>query len=279
MKSPFWLRNEHKIRDDINLKIRGLLRAFELQSAVGFPLLFFSLSVVIFFIYTSFLETVVYGFPWSVILGIAVIHNAPIILWQILYFCVMAYNFKLELQLENTRLKLLALTHRKRYLSIILFDIMKNMYEIHRRIIVNNRFWSHFLLGICSALGGGLSIYLAQLFEDIDVFTLIFFIWTQISIVSCITMLLISGVGVHNESNKSYYILTNLMANSNSLNFPLRSKFKVILKLNFSKLGVPIANNSIAFNYIAIALIQKSQVINFSPLNNFTMLKLPLLKV
>ena len=129
----------------------------------------------------------VFGLPGAFIGGIVTSYVGEIILWQIFYLNSITIKFKLQMQLENNRLKYIRLKPSNRLLAISLRSVLTRLHRVHSSIIENNKFCSKFLFIQISGFGLIFAKIVAQLTDDLDIYSLVFFIYI-------ITAIIISGM-------------------------------------------------------------------------------------
>ena len=101
---PFWLISVKNVQYKTSPnKYLHLIKMVE--SSIKFWVIVASgNSIVVYFFSTTINETFTYGLLAAFSNGLYCYYGAPIIFWQVLYYCLIAYRFKLQLKLENNRL-------------------------------------------------------------------------------------------------------------------------------------------------------------------------------
>ena len=169
----------------------------------------------------------IFGIPWAVFGSIIGLYTGLIAVTQILYYTLITLKIKLQLKLENNRLNYLRLKLSNRVLALNLNKILKKLNQIHSNIDESNKFWSKYLFSMCFGIGINCSIFIAQLLDNLDIYTLITFINLLFTTILCICLLLYSSVRVNNESNNSLKIINKLLFNSNTKSLAVIHRMKV----------------------------------------------------
>ena len=135
-----------------------------------------------------------------------------IAVWQMLYYCMLIYKFKLQLKLENIKINSLAISSKVNVHS----KILPNLRKLNKIFVLINKFdsfWSKIFLSMTACDGIIICMAISQLFGNVGLF------------MKCMLVILISGIAVNQsflfimascvymEANKSHLILSRLFAN------------------------------------------------------------------
>ena len=177
--------------------------------------------------------------PWS-------IYMVQCLINQFYYFCFLAYNFKLRLELENIRLKQLSTKHLSKVLiERQLFRIISRIFKIYKQIKDENKFWSKWLLIQLLLMTNLSSLLINQLvFGETNMFIFSFFIFLLIVLLSYIWIFSISCIKLHDESNKTVKIIRQL-------NFKLCATKSIMHKCNLKVILYFTTNQSNNINFNA----------------------------
>ena len=185
------------------------------------------LSLLNYYLKSTTLQMLIFGVPWTIFGGMAAFYVLQFCFWQMFYFYLMALKLKLQLKLENNQLNYLRFKLSNRILAQNMVRILSNFNEIHLYLIKTNKFWSIYIFTVCFGAGYIGSLYTANLFDDLDIYTLVLFIYFLMISIFSISVLLYSAIGVHNESNNSLKLINKLLFDSNEKSIAIRHRLKV----------------------------------------------------
>ena len=209
---PIQIRNRVKnlqISSKTHLIIR-FMEVYFVKVMFGYP--FFVIEIIAFSISCTVFELFTYGLFGSIFMGIAVLYMGQCVFVYLFYFCFLAYNFKLRLELENIRLKQLSTKHfPKALIERQLLRIISRIFKIYKQIKDENKFWSKWLLIQIIFMSTFSSLFINQLvFGETNMFIFIFFTFVNIGIYLIIWIFSISCIRLHDESNKTVKIIRQL---------------------------------------------------------------------
>ena len=222
---PFYIA--HFVNTPIDRSQKVLIKFLNFTIQILTPIVFFLMSFVTYFFNTSLFQTLLIGVPTSILNSTNTLFCGQAILWQLLYFYLMALKFKLQLKLENNRLNYLRIKLSNRVLALSLTKTLTRLNKVHSTIAVSNKFWSKYLLCMCSGFGTICAIIIAQLFGDPDTFILVAFTYILLIIILCICLLLYSAIRVNNEANNSLQIFYKILFDSKAKSIAVKHKIKV----------------------------------------------------
>ena len=186
------------------------------------------IHIISYTLSSTHFELLIYGLPWLVIDLPFIVYVTSVVFWNSIYFDVLTHNLKLQLRLENSRMKyLVTTTVSKLHLFNLTKSIMKNLNKIHFLIQWKSKFWSLFVFFNCFTSGSIGGICIAQLFGDANLVTRIFFIYAFLVEASIVTFLLYSAIRVHNEANYSLKVMNKIVFNHNIKYIPIGLRIKV----------------------------------------------------
>ena len=188
-------------------------------------------TTLIYFFNSSITETLTYGLFATFSNGLLCSYATPIILWQVFYYCLIAYRFKLQLKLENNRLLELS-TRINRNIAPKVMNCFQTIDRIDGSIRKFDRFWSKitFIFVMLSGLTYGISI--SELFGNVDLFMKIILMMRSLTITILITTLFVSASLICVEAKKTHRILYKLITHKGMAK-NLRFTFKVNFILKF----------------------------------------------
>ena len=209
---PIELRNQSnklEIRRNADLII-SFIENYMFMLIISFP--FFVVQTITFWKSCTVFELFTYGLFGTILMGIVVIYLPQCVLANIFYFCFLAYNLKLRLELENIRLKQLSTKHLPKVLiERQLLRIISRIFKIYKQIKDENKFWSKWLLIQITWFSTFSSLFINQLiFGESNMFIFIFFTFANFCIYLVILMFSISCIRLHDESNKTVKIIRQL---------------------------------------------------------------------
>lgn len=219
-----------KLDKTTEMLLNSIMRIIEILT-----MLTFLLPLATLYYSCSIFELFVYGLPWAILLAISALYAFQTFLWQAIYYCLIAYKFKLLLQLENLNLiQLLNISGQsfKTIIEIKFNKIFRSINKIHVNIKISNKFWSKWLLFQFLFLCLFCAPFLTQLFfgEKQILITCMFSLITPLLLCYLLIINLFSQF-VYNEANKTYKILTKLIHFNKNIKFYIRFYLKV--KINF----------------------------------------------
>ena len=193
---------------------------------IGYPYFFIQMitlsnSCTVFELFTYGLFWCSFMLPWSV-------YTVECFMNQLFYFCLLAYKFKLRLELENIRLKQLSTKHLPKVLiERQLLRIISRIFKIYKQIKDENKFWSKWLLIHLFFMTNISSLMINQiLFEETNMFIFVFFIFLLMVILSTVWIFSICCIKLHDESNKTVKTIRQL-------NYKLCAMRNTMHKYNF----------------------------------------------
>ena len=126
-------------------------------------------TTVIYFFNTTIIETLTYGLFATFSNCISCSYNFPIMFWQVLCYCLIAYRFKLQLKVENNRL--LQLSKRiDRNIGSKVMNCFQTIDRIHGSIREFDRFWSKITFIFVMLFGIMFGVSISQLFGNVEQF-------------------------------------------------------------------------------------------------------------
>ena len=215
------------VQASLDMRQKVLLKFLNFTIKILTPFVFTSISVLSFYFNTTLFHMVLIGIPTSIFNAVFAIPCCQLLLWPIIHFYLTALKFKLQLKLENNRLNYLRIKLSNRVLALNLNKTLTGLDQILSTIVVSNKFWSKYLLNMCSGFGLTISIIIAQLFSDSDTYIMIAFIYVIIVIILSICVLLYSAIRVNNEANNSLKIFYKILFDSKAKSIALKHKIKV----------------------------------------------------
>ena len=191
------------------------------------PIVMFIMSALSYYFNSTLLQMLLIGGPSTILNTTYALYGTQIILWQILHFYLTGLKFKLQLKLENNRLNYLRIKLSNRVLALNLNQTLTRLDHVLSTIVVSNKFWSKYLLCMCSGYGIICSIIIAQLFGNSDIYIKFAFIYILIVIILNICVLLYSAIRVNNEANNSLKIFYKILFDSKAKSISVKHKIKV----------------------------------------------------
>jgi hypothetical protein len=189
------------------------------------PIFFCFFSFVPLYISCSFKEIIIYGIPWSIAYGFLTLYAFGILLYQLIYFCLISYECRLNLIIANSILRAYLFKSKPTKKQIKIFN---NFDKIYREIYQMNIFWSNYLFWNWFILSIILIILIfIILTEKLEIITSLTLILTLVCGIIYLLTLVISSTALYNEANKTYSISNSFMLVNNKRNASLSVKLKV----------------------------------------------------
>ena len=173
---------------------------------------YFIVNVVILVINAPNIPLLLVGMYWSIYILPWCISISGNFMLNFFYFCLIAYKFKLQLQLENIRLKQLSTKQlSKPLIERQLLRIISRIFKIYKQIKDENKFWSKWLLIHMSSMTISSSLFINQIFfGETNLFLSIFIILIWFFVFMNFSLFNYCCVIVHNESNYTIKLLRKL---------------------------------------------------------------------
>ena len=224
---PFWLIvvNDDKTKNTSTkylhlIKLVDTSNKFWIITGLSTPMVMYLLN-------TTTTEVLTYGLLATFSNFWFALYVSPIILWQVIYYCLIAYRFKLQLQLQNNRL--LQLSKRiDRNIVTKVIHCFHNINRINGSIRKFDKFWSTitFIITILLAIVFGVSI--SQLFGRVETIMRVTLWMIILTIAIVLTTIYISASFIYVEASNTNSVLYKLV-NQKRMTRTLNSSFKVIL--------------------------------------------------
>ena len=224
---PFWLIVVNNTRDEtIKTKYRYLIKFVKMS--IKFWLVVGPLTTIVVYLlsYTT-TEALTYGLFATFSNFWLSYYAVPIMYWQVLCYCLIAFRFKLKLELENNRLLQLSKRNDRNNATKIM-NCFQAIDRIHCSIQEFDRFWSRITLIFATSLSISFCISISQLFGKIElimVMTLLMIVLTNSIVLATI---FVSASSIYIEANKTHRILHKLNCQKTvTENINLRLKVKL----------------------------------------------------
>ena len=230
---PFWLIVINNVRDQTKtskylylIKLVGISIKFWVINGSG-------TATVIYFLSTTITETLTYGLFAGFSNGLLGSYTGPIMFWQVLYYCLIAYRFKLQLKVENNRL--LQLSKRiDRNIGSKVMNCFQTIDRIHGSIRKFDRFWSKITFIFVMLFGIMFGVSISQLFGNVEQFMMIFFMMMALNFTIIVTTIYVSASLIYVEAKKTHPILFKLITQKRiAKNLHLTLKVNFIFELAF----------------------------------------------
>ena len=215
---PIQLRNQANLTIGNNMhSMISLLEKYLIMIILIYPL--FVVQMITFSISSTISELFTYGLFGSILMGISCLFVSQSALAHLCYFCLLAYNLKLKLELENIRLKQLSTKHlTKVVIERQLLRIISRIFKIYKQIKDENKFWSKWLLFQILLVTNFCSLFINQLvFGQNNMLIFIFFISNIMIIFIYIWIFSICCIKLHDESNKTVKIIRQFSFKLNAM--------------------------------------------------------------
>ena len=189
---------------------------------------------VIYFLSTTMTETLTYGLFATFYTGLSAFYSVPIMFWQVLYYCLIAYRFKLQLKVENNRLLQLSKRNVRNNGSKVM-NCFQTIDRIHGSIRKFDRFWSKITFIFVMLFGIMFGVCISQLFGNVEQFMLIFFMMMALTFTIIVTTIFVSASLIYVEAKKTHPLLFKLITKKKvAKNLHLTLKVNFIFNYNFN---------------------------------------------
>ena len=219
---------QSSVEESFDIKTEISLKSLNFFIKILTPFVFFLMSALSYYFNTSLFQTLLIGVPASILMAIMGLYGTQFDFWQLIHFYLTAFKFKLQLKSENNRLNYLRIKLSNRVLAQNLTKTLTRLDHVLSTIVVSNKFWSKYLLCMCSGFGILSSIIIAQLFGNSDIYIKFAFIYIFIPLILFICVLLYSAIRVNNEANNSLKIFYKILFDSKAKSISVKHKIKVI---------------------------------------------------
>ena len=224
---PFWLIVIDNVRDKTRSSKYLYLIKLVGMSINMWVIVASGTATVIYFLSSSITETLTYGLFATFSNGLLSSYAGPNIFWQVLFYCLITYRFKLQLKLENNRL--LQLSKRiDRNISSKVMNCFQTIDRIHGSIREFDRFWSKITFIFVMLFGIMFGVSISQLFGNIDPFMRIILIMMSLTFTIIVTTIFVSASLIYVEANKTHRILYKLITHKG-----MAKNLRLTLKVNF----------------------------------------------
>ena len=192
----------------------------------------FLLSFVSYTISAQIFDLLVFGLIASLVYSIFIVYIVTNLVENLFYFCLLAYKFKLQLQLENIRLKQLSTKHLpKALIERQLIRIITRIFRTYKQISVENKFWSKYLLIQMIFTSGLFSTFINYLvFGESNLFIFILLCSQIIIFLTLMFLLNFCCVMLHNEANTTLKMIQFLI-----FKYPSKNTSKIHLSYKVSR--------------------------------------------
>ena len=186
------------------------LEVYFVKCMLGYP--FFFMQMITFSISCTLFELLTYGLFWSSFMLPCSIYAVECVINQCLYFCLLAYNFKLRLELENIRLKQLSIKQMTKDLTERqLLRIFSRIIDIYKQNREENKFWSKWLAIQILFSSNLCSLFINQLmFSKTNMSISLFFGFCLMVLLIYISIFSICCIKLHDESHKTVKVVRHL---------------------------------------------------------------------
>ena len=229
---PFWLIVVNNTRDEtIKTKYRYLIKLVEIL--IKFWLVVGPLTTIVVYLLSSTItEALTYGLFATFSNFCLIYYNVPIVFWEVLCYCLIAYRFKLQLKLENIRL--LQLSKRKdRNIASKIMNCFQAMDRIHCSINKLDKFWSKITFIFTSLLSIIFGITISQLFGKVELIMMISLSMSAMTSSIVLVTIFVSASSIYIEANKTHGILYKLIRQKTETeSVHLRLKVKKFLEID-----------------------------------------------
>ena len=207
---PFWLIVVNNTRDEtIKTKYRYLIKLVKMS--IKFWLVVGPLTtIVVYLLSSTTTEALTYGLFSSFSNFCLNYFIFPIIFWQVLCYCLIAYRFKLQLKVENNRL--IQLSKRiDRNIATKVMNCFQTIDRIHGSINAFDTFWSKITLIFATLLSIGFCITISQLFGKMELIMKMTLSMIVVTASMLLATIFVSSSLIFVEANKTHRILYKLI--------------------------------------------------------------------
>ena len=189
-------------------------------------------------------ELILFGLPWSLIYSIALYFGLKIFTYQILYFSITCFYFKVKLKQINNAFREKTKFKSRRFSEIL--NLIKKLNAIYNEIDeFNSNYWSKISLSYIRSLGLVFNLMIfVSIYGSLNIFLQIVFTYFGISFFLQFMFYLKINALVSSEAFKAYRTVNNLYLEYNEFNIPILLNFKVLVRIDFSRI-----NSFLTLNY------------------------------
>ena len=224
---PFWLIVINNVRDETRSNKYLYLIKLVRMAINSWVIVAFENPIVVYLFSTKITETLTYGLFAGFSNGLLCYYGGPIIFWQILCYCLIAYRFKLQLKLENNRL--LQLSKRiDRNIGSNVMNCFESIDRIHGSIREFDRFWSKISFIFVMLFGIVFGVCISQLFGNVEQFMVIILLLLALTFAIDFTTIILSASLIYVEAKKTHRILYKLITQKR-----MARELHLTLKVNF----------------------------------------------
>ena len=224
---PFWLIVINNVPDQTRSTKYFYLIQLVRMSIKMWIIVASGTAIGTYFFSSSITETLTYGLFATFTNGFLCSYMFPILFWQVLCYCLIAYRFKLQLKLENNRL-LQLLKRIDRKIATKVMKCFQNINGIHGSIRKFDRFWSKITFIYVMLYGIMFGVTISQLFGNVEQFMVIILLMLSLTIAIIITTIYISASLIYVEANKTHGILYKLITQKR-----IAKNLHLTLKVNY----------------------------------------------
>ena len=193
-------------------KIIMIMKLLNLILAKIIPFCVFVMYFITLSMSASYYELLTFGLIWSISMIPFSHYVVNTVFGNLLYFFVLAYKFKLQLQLENHRLKQLSIKQLpKALIEWQLMRIITRIFKIHKQVKHENKFWSKWLfiqIGFMATFAATLVNHVV--FGEMNQIFRIFLILILSFFIAYIYLVNICCIELYKEANGSVKIMYSL---------------------------------------------------------------------
>ena len=224
---PFWLIVINNVRDETRTNKYLYLIKLVTISINMWVIVGSGTATVIYFFSTTITETLTYGLFSAFYNGFSAIYGLPIMFWQVLCYCLIAYRFKLQLKVENN--SLLQLSKRiDRNIGSKVMNCFQTIDRIHGSIRKFDKFWSKITFIFVMLFGIMFGVSISQLFGNVEQFMVMFFMMMALTFTIIVTTIFVSASLIYVEAKKTHPILYKLITRKG-----IAKDLHLTLKVNF----------------------------------------------
>ena len=207
---PFWLIVVNNTRDEtIKTKYRYLIKLVEMS--IKLWLILVPLTTIVIYLFSSTTtESLTYGLFATFSNFCLIYYAVPIVLWEVLCYCLIAYRFKLKLKLENN--SLLQLSKRiDRNIATKVMNYFQAIDRIHGSIQEFDSFWSRITLIFTILLSIAFCISISQLFGKVELIMVMTLALIAMTCSIGLATIFVSASSIYIEANNGHRILFKLI--------------------------------------------------------------------
>ena len=205
-----------------------LVNIIQFNNQIIIPIFAFIVSMVPIITNFTFMQTIIFGIPSSLLFIVYAYCAWNVMLYQLAYFHILCFYLKLKIIDINNKLKVLSNTTN----SYQIYEQLVKMDLLYKEINeYNTTYWSKFLLSFWLTYGSAtiLLLYII-IFIEMSFYIKFIYIYAFIVFGSIFLFIIFKASSINLETFKSYYILNNLLISLNQKRIKrLAIKFKVCI--------------------------------------------------